>query len=220
MAEKSLQDLLSEQGEGAQNGVAPLPGISTKGKAVNENGAERKSYSPEEFLAKVQVGIEIVLPSGLEVKVRPVNSSALLEQDFPDELTQIVNRHTSGKPLVEEDEIKTVEDGRRLTRLVRKFNEQIAKAVVVYPKLVEPGEFTGAKGTFPIDQLPDTDLNTLQFALNVPLMHIKEFFRREAARLESVYLGKDDESSAVGGDGSGQHDASPDRALQPVSELG
>jgi len=186
---------------------------------MQDNGAVKRSFSPEEFLKQVEVGIEVVLPSGLEVRVRPVTALAILDLDYPDELTEMVNRHAAGKPIIDTDETRSIADTRKAAKLGRQFNEMIAKEVIAYPKLVNDADYKGAKGTFPISKMQDIDLGRIQFSINVPLMHLKEFFRREAEAVELIYISQSDEPASVGTDRPADSDAGIDTPLQPVPEL-
>lgn len=174
----------------------------------------RKSFSPQEFLQQVQVGIEIVLPSGLEVSVRPVDSSMILNMEVNDVLMDVVSRHIAGKPVIDNTDDLSKEDIARLSKVTREFGELVARQAIVKPKLVD--EYTGAPDTFPMKEMPDGDLQTLTYAMNVPLLHLKEFFRRQAEAVESVYAGEKHGESAVGGDGSDGGSTDSDGAVQSV----
>lgn len=170
---------------------------------------------PEDFLKTIEAGVEIELPSGLEVTVRPIDATALLTMDFPDALMASIKEYVLGKNA---DADPSQEDMLDTIKKTRELGEIVAETTIIKPRIVREDRSL-LPGEFPASKLPDNDLRTLLMALNVPLVYLQSFFRKQAKDLVAVYVGAIDQPVPVAGDGTGRDDAPVDGAPQPLSAV-
>lgn len=147
-----------------------------------------------EYLKKLAEGQEIILPSGLEVRIKPVDSAVLLNGSFPAEITALVKQYMTFRTDENAAE-RTPDEQIESFHSNRAFGELIAKNVVVYPKLVD--KVGKGDDEFPVAAVETGDLVFLQGLINLPLAKLAIFCRKQNALMERVFSGEDVEAHPV-----------------------
>lgn len=165
--------------------------------------------SENNFFKLLQQGVEKELPSGLIVRVRPIDSGQLLtDKRIPDSLMRVVQKQLVGiqenKDQEEvaqqiESELKAemkdnVQTTIDLYEDIRLFGEAVAIHSVVYPKIVvelKEGQVLEDNEML-LSWFPTDDLIAFGQLVGVPLKDLQSFRFRKNTDVESVQSSKSD----------------------------
>lgn len=156
-----------------------------------------------EYLKRMAEGEWLTLPSGLEVRVRPVDSAVLLQGKYPSELMAIVRQHIAGRTQTEQEILDALSESDQTLQLFessRQWGEVLAKEVVLEPKLVDGDPENESQMS--VQLISTSDLGFLSSLINLPLARLHPFCLKQNARMELVFAGKDDADDALGGNGA------------------
>lgn len=148
-----------------------------------------------DYVKALQQGVEKELPSGMVVRLRPVDSSILLGQDLPKPLMQIVEKHmgvarsaATAAADAQSEEAAALEivreNGAVQTMLdMRAFGAVVARSCFVYPKVVEN---PSGDNEISADWMSTEDLIAITKIIGMPLVHLIPFRFIEDKSLEPV----------------------------------
>lgn len=152
-----------------------------------------------EYLQAIRQGVEKTLPSGLVVRLRPIDMGMLLSSDLPEPLMRIVQRHLTGEtdsatPTQQamEDEALTLiqENGAIKTmREMREFGSVIAQQCIVSPKIVENPQ---TDDQIALREIATGDLMALTQIVGMPLRELIPFRFEQTEDVEPVRAGESD----------------------------
>ena len=152
------------------------------------------------YLTILQKGVEKTLPSGLVVRLRPVDTGLILSQKFPENLMKIVNDAFIGiKEGKDEEELKQ-EQEENMKKIpvqeqtlwisdARKYGEIVARVALVHPRVVDNPT---KEDEISADWLSTDDLMAIGGIVGVPLAELESFPLGQTQNVESVQSGEDD----------------------------
>lgn len=173
----------------------------------------------QEYLRIMRYGVEKELPSGLKVRLRPVDQGMLLnnKKNLPDNLMYIVNKQIKGvkdgrdQKEVQDEVLGAINDVEKkgleadpenVERIsqwyadTRLFGQAVAYYMVIWPKIVDEPQ---NDDEINIEWFGTPDLIALGTLVGVPLQNLESFRFGENNSMAPVQPGEGDVSNAESG---------------------
>lgn len=147
-----------------------------------------------EWIARRNAGERLILPSGLEAMVKPVDAAVLMNPTrYPEDLLGIISKHAFGRTAEEaEASIKAAGLSETIAEQ-RKFWEIVAENALISPKIVPVGvEPDYSKDELLMSDLESRDLMLLCSLINLPLAEVRPFCLQQNADMELILNGRKD----------------------------
>lgn len=140
--------------------------------------------SGKEWRKRREEGIEVVLPSGMRVRLRPMGAAMLLRSGIvPDYLTDALVKRTVG---MEADEPEPPDQEAVRAKLV--YLDEIARRMFVSPRIVDKPIDQLADDEITIDDVDDVDKLVLPGLVGAPPAFMSDFLHGQTAHLADVLL--------------------------------
>lgn len=169
---------------------------------------------PEEksYLALIRRGVEKTLPSGLVVRLRPVDAGMMLADEkstLPDNLMRVVQAQLAGiqsgkdEKEVRQELIADVEDSspQRILdfyRDMRLYGMAVAKFAVIYPHIVDAPN-PDSDDEISLNEFPTDDLIAMGRIVGMPLHELESFRFEQGESVEPVSDSENDVPDAEPG---------------------
>lgn len=139
------------------------------------------------YMKLLREGVEKELPSGLVVRLRPIDAGMILTEKMSEPLQRIVKAHLLGvRPKELDDDGVLDESLTSVTKIydsARTFGEFIASKCIVYPRIVE---HPATIDEIALREIGTDDLLVLSQVIGVPLKELSSFRFQQTETVESV----------------------------------
>lgn len=167
----------------------------------------------ENYVTMLRKGVPLALPSGLEVRVKPIDTGMLLSLELPPTLMAILEESLTGinpnenlEQQLGENVEKQVSEalgnfrrGLHYFEVGRAYGGIIAQHCFVMPRVVQ-GRDPVDESEILIDEISTEDLMALAQIVNVPLMELADFRFGQGEDVESVAASEADVPVTESGD--------------------
>ncbi len=135
-----------------------------------------RSYRKQAY----EEGMDIVLPSGLSVTIRPASQSAILRSDkVPNTLLKYFASSEVDVSQVLRGKKTTPQEYRENMRAVREYFELLAKEMIIYPQVVNNLEDLETDEQIALEELEDEDLSVLSDWSSKGIKPFVDFFHQQ-----------------------------------------